>query len=221
MTLCSDLVQELQKRRRDITAAKHPEARYKEIITDAVNTAPSRVWATDHVDLDAVLGQYWYELASTVEQPEYVQRVFVHSEVDTGEEQEIIGRWTAQFGNDGNVYLGLDEAIYDGCILRVEYRKPPAFPVCDSASTMPVDREWALCHAVALLLMEADLSLESMESIDRDLQYWDARRVAREAMIAPKKRTAKVRTLPSAAYKDKRPPCGDTDAIVDGGLRTV
>jgi PKD repeat protein len=214
--LCPGLVHEVQKRRRDPNTTKHPEERYKEVVTQAVNRSPSSLWQTDYVDIKTESDQYWYQLESAVQKPEHVKRVLVHRIVGTDTEEEVIGRWTTEFGQDGYVYLQLDEPTYDGCILRVEYAQYPDFPACTYAITLPIDREWVLCRATTLLLMEADPVLEPPELIERDLQYWDAKRVAREAEVVPRPRTARARTLRSEAYAEKVLPCGDINDVVGG-----
>jgi hypothetical protein len=102
-----EMIRELQVRRRDQALIKHPESRYETVLELAAGVAPKSIWPLQVYKTIVEENVHWYGLPVTIEEPSQVERVFLEREYDI---LENVGRWAAVYGENGAVYLYLDEA---------------------------------------------------------------------------------------------------------------
>jgi len=193
---------ELQKRRRDWGSVKHATERYLEIINFALAQAPMNLWRVDtDISVLSVADTTDYRLASlaAITNPRQVRRVWLHDGETPGQYNQL-GNWTVEEDWAGTplireLHLVLDEAPGTaGRIIKIEYYRPHDELTDDSDVSTLIDWEWLMAKAMTLLLLEADPSFEPFEQMERDLKYWDAKRMEREALIMPRSPAGKVRT---------------------------
>lgn len=186
---------ECRKRRNDWPAVKHPEERYRELVAQALGEAPMGLWEVIEDDsLETVEDVRLYDLATLTRltNPKQVQRVYLADEDgNLGE----IGRWEVRPDESGGLVLALDTDPEDERAIRLEYLAPWAAPDPDDWSEETgVDREWTVCKAMTLLLMEAAVEDRDPRLHMQELAAWDAKRAAREAQAGRRRRAARLRS---------------------------
>ena len=182
---CEDLTLELRKRRADLGAIKHPLARYKDAVNQAIRECPRSMWQ-----------ETWDESVVTVDD---VRKYDLSALSGLTESRQVSGVWMETEAVDGRFlpiatwrvedagtfcYLVLDDDPPEGRKLRIRYLLAPAELDCDDrANVTIVDRDWLLAAAMTTLLMEADPTREDANWLAQQLSIWDAKRRAREAQV--------------------------------------
>jgi hypothetical protein len=150
--------------------------------------------------LVTVEDQRLYSLAGLprVTGPKQAQRLFM---ADIDGHFLPIGRWEIHQDTSGDLVLALDGDPEGARAMRLEYLAPwLAVDPDDYADETGLDREWALCKGMTLLLMEASVEDKDPRLHLQELGAWDAKRQAREAQAAKRRRPAKARTFDWSSF---------------------
>lgn len=188
--------EELKKSRRDFGGMLHDDARYNEVIDEAVRKVPQNLWLVDvdaSVSTSAEVRRYDLSAIADLSNPGQVRRIFL--EDSQGDNREI-ARWQIEGTVAGTVTLELDnDPPEGGRDFRIEYLRPHAVATGDVAD-LTVDEDWLVCRAMVILLNEADPRYEPLDQTMTWLQYWDGKLRNREAELQRQLRTPaqKVRT---------------------------
>ena len=177
-----ELKLELQKRSIDLGQIKRPEVRYGEALNHAASMYPLDLWpmAVDSSTLDTVAETRIYALSgvSGLTTPEQVRRVWI----DDGDGvPRQIGRYEIQ-DSAGTLSLVLDEEPDDAYDITLEYRTAPE-AMSASDDTTGVDDAWLLDKAMALLLSEADPTIEDPNLVQVEVEKYNTRVLLRERQL--------------------------------------
>ena len=189
-----ELREELQRVRRDAGGIFHEEARYIQVIDEALREVPLQFWRTAiDTTVSTTANETDYSLAAIANLtfPGQVRRVWLD---DAQGDFYQVGRWEVA-DDEGVLALSFDREPPTGRTVQLELLLPhPA--LANATTTCTMDEDWVVARAMVNLLLEADSRYEEPTKTTQEIQWWDGKRLHRERELqgqtvrgAPKART--------------------------------